>query len=65
MQFKDELWVHPDDVIVGDEDGVVCVPRRLVGRVVKLCVERKAQDERVLEAVMGGMGMEESLRRFR
>lgn len=65
MQFKDELWVHPDDVIVGDEDGVVCVPRALVGRVVELCEERKAQDERVLEAVMEGMGMGESLGRFR
>lgn len=65
VQFKDELWVHPDDIIVGDEDGVVCVPKGLVREVMGLCAERGEQDERVLEAVKGGMGMGESLRRFR
>ena len=50
---------------MGDEDGVVCVPPRLAERVVELCVERKEQDERVLEAVNGGETMEESMRRFR
>ena len=65
VRFNNELWVHPRDIIVGDEDGVVCVPPELVERVVELCAKRKEQDERVLEAVQGGLTMEESMRRFR
>ena len=65
VQFNDNLWVHADDIIVGDKDGVVCVPPTMVEMVVELCKKRKEQDERVLEAVMRGATMEESMRKFR
>jgi regulator of RNase E activity RraA len=31
-----EIWIHPGDIIIGDADGVVCLPRSLVSDVLKL-----------------------------
>ena len=59
------LYVNPNDIIIADEDGVVCVPLALVGEVVEACWRRKEQDDRVLEAVEGGMGMGKAMGGFR
>ena len=29
-----EIWIRPGDIIIGDADGVVCLPRSLATRVV-------------------------------
>jgi 4-hydroxy-4-methyl-2-oxoglutarate aldolase len=36
--------VHPCDAIVADEDGVVCVPRALVGRTLDAATKREANE---------------------
>jgi hypothetical protein len=41
LQFKDDLWVHTGDLLVGDQDGVVVVPPSLVEQVAAICAERK------------------------
>ena len=31
-----EIWVNPGDIIVGDADGVVCLPQSLADRVLEM-----------------------------
>jgi hypothetical protein len=31
-----EIWVQPGDIIIGDADGVVCLPHSLADRVITL-----------------------------
>jgi regulator of RNase E activity RraA len=65
LQFEGDLWVHPEDILVGDQDGVVVVPSSLVDQVVQLCAERKEIDARTMEALQNGAGMGESIKKFR
>lgn len=34
-----EIWVRPGDIIIGDADGVVCLPRSLAARVVGIAAQ--------------------------
>ncbi|RDW74441.1 RraA family protein [Aspergillus mulundensis] len=65
VQFREDLWVHPGDVLVGDEDGVVVVPPRLVEDVVGLCAERAEIDARTFEALGRGELMGPTIQRLR
>ena len=65
LQFKGELWIHPNDVLVGDADGVVVVPPSLMDQVVHLCQERAEIDEKTFAALHAGKGMGESIQMFR
>jgi len=33
---EQEIWVRPGDIIIGDADGVVCLPRSLAARMVEM-----------------------------
>jgi len=65
VQFKDDLWVNPDDILVGDEDGVVVVPPSLVDQVVEICKERKEIDDNMMKALEEGMEMGTAMKKFR
>jgi regulator of RNase E activity RraA len=65
LQFKDDLWIHPGDILIGDQDGVVVVPPSLVEQVVGLCTERKEIDARTMEALESGEEMGPTLARLR
>lgn len=65
LQFKGDLWIHPGDVLVGDQDGVVVVPPSLVDRVVEICSERKEIDAKMMEALNSGMEMGTAMKKFR
>lgn len=65
LQFKDDLWINPGDIIVADQDGVVVVPPSLVEKVVDICKERKQIDDDMMKALQGGMGMKEAMATFR
>jgi 4-hydroxy-4-methyl-2-oxoglutarate aldolase len=41
--------VHPGDVIIADQDGVVVVPREHAAEVAKLAQQRQAKEERTRE----------------
>lgn len=30
------MWIKPEDVIIGDADGVVCLPKSLIPKVLEL-----------------------------
>ena len=46
--------VHPGDVIVGDVDGIVVVPRRDAAEVVRLCEARLAKEAKNRERLKAG-----------
>ena len=46
--------VHPGDVIVGDQDGVVVVPRAQAAEIAKLGDQRQAKEERTRERLRSG-----------
>jgi regulator of RNase E activity RraA len=46
--------VFPGDVLVGDAEGVVVIPRELAGEVARDGAEQEALEEYVLERVQGG-----------
>jgi regulator of RNase E activity RraA len=49
-----EVAVYPGDVMVGDEDGVVCVPRHLAAEVAAAAVEQERLEDFVLERIEAG-----------
>ncbi len=65
VQFKGDLWVHPGDILVGDENGVVVVPPSLLEQVVELCQERFEIDEKAMQALRRGEPMGPTIQRLR
>lgn len=65
LQFKDDLWINPGDILVGDMDGVVVVPPALMDKVISLCEERAEIDEKTFAALRAGGEMGETLARLR
>jgi len=65
LQFQEDLWVHPGDLLVGDQDGVVVVPPSLVDQVVQLCQERKEIDEKTMRDLHAGAEMGPTIAKHR
>ncbi|KAF8639543.1 hypothetical protein AX17_001448 [Amanita inopinata Kibby_2008] len=57
--------VHPGDWMVADEDGVVCVPRELEGKVIDLASKGREVDARCMEDIRAGEGVQASFRKHR
>jgi regulator of RNase E activity RraA len=49
-----EVAVYPGDIMVGDRDGVVCVPRHLAAEVAAAAVEQERLEEFVLSKIESG-----------
>lgn len=67
-----EVAVYPGDIMVGDHDGVICVPRYLAEEVARDAVEQERLEEFILAQVEGGRALrgtyppnDEMLRRYR
>ena len=56
--------VRPGDVIFGDLDGVVVVPREMEADVFTAAWEKATGEKRVFEAIKAGMGAEEAWDRY-
>jgi len=65
LQFKGDLWINPDDLVVGDADGVVVVPPSLAEKVVALCEERAEIDKKTIEALLNGAEMGPTIKQLR
>ncbi len=50
----DDLVVHPGDLIVGDTDGVVALPRADAARIVQVGIEREAKEADILARLQRG-----------
>jgi regulator of RNase E activity RraA len=47
--------VRPGDLVMGDDNGVVVVPREHIEAVLQIAMECKATEERIVEAIRGGV----------
>ncbi|KAG9316620.1 ribonuclease E inhibitor RraA/Dimethylmenaquinone methyltransferase [Chiua virens] len=59
------VTVEPGDWIVADEDGVVCVPKDMVDKVVEVAGIGRDVDARVLEDIKAGKGVQASFKLHR
>ena len=59
-----EVRIAPGDLIVGDLDGVVVVPREVEGDVLAGAFEKAQGEKRVFDAITRGMGAQEAWDRF-
>jgi 4-hydroxy-4-methyl-2-oxoglutarate aldolase len=50
----DDLTVHPGDLVVGDVDGVVVIPRERAGEVVAVAARREAKEAAIRERIRAG-----------
>ncbi|KAF8444607.1 RraA-like protein [Boletus edulis BED1] len=59
------VTVEPGDWVVADEDGVVCVPKDMVDKVVEIARSTREIDARVLEDIRAGKGVQASFKLHR
>ena len=59
------VHVQPGDWIIGDEDGVVCVPQKLEERVAELAARGKGVDALCMEDIKAGKGVQVSFKKHR
>lgn len=52
--------VNPGDIVFGDLDGVVVIPRSIEEEVIRLAYEKATGEKMVSEAIRAGMGAKES-----
>jgi regulator of RNase E activity RraA len=52
-----EVAIYPGDVIAGDEDGVVCIPRELAGEVAEAAVEQERLERFIAAQVDRGAAL--------
>jgi regulator of RNase E activity RraA len=52
--FIGGMLVNPGDIIVGDMDGVIAIPRNIVNQAIQLSKEKLRQEEVTIQAIMNG-----------
>jgi regulator of RNase E activity RraA len=50
----DGMVIHPGDLIVGDEDGVLCVPYLEVDEVLRMATEKHRDETQILDDILNG-----------
>jgi|SRR6266851_7805705 len=59
------VTVNPGDILVADDNGVVCVPKLLEKDILKVASQGREVDSRCLKDIQSGVGVAESFRRHR
>jgi regulator of RNase E activity RraA len=60
----DDVRVCPGDLIVGDADGVVVVPRQRMQDVLTKALATRAVEEQILQAALAGLSLTEARKKF-
>jgi regulator of RNase E activity RraA len=58
------VWIEPGDLVFGDLDGVVIVPRALEAEVVGRALEKARAEKLVRKAIEGGMSAAAAFKKF-
>lgn len=58
------VWIEPGDLVFGDLDGVVVIPRRLEREVIDRALEKARGEKVVRKAIEGGMSATKAFRKF-
>jgi regulator of RNase E activity RraA len=58
------VLVRPGDLIVGDVDGVVVIPREIEGEVLGAALEKVFAENLVLDAIRGGMSSTTAFQKY-
>lgn len=61
----DSVEIQPQDWIIADENGVVCVPRALESKVAELATKGREIDDRCMQDIKDGKGVQASFKRHR
>jgi len=59
-----EVMVHPGDLVIGDADGVVVVPRAITGQVLEAAFDKGERESEFRSAVAQGMKPSEAYAKF-
>ncbi|MGE4275611.1 MAG: RraA family protein [Lawsonibacter sp.] len=59
-----QVTIHDGDLIFGDVDGVLVIPKEVAERVVEQALEKAAGEKKVRAAIEGGMSATEAFRVF-
>ena len=66
VQTDDHIvTVNPNDYIVGDLNGVVCIPQKLIKDTIAILGPRAAADHEIARDIQAGMKFSEGRRRHR
>jgi regulator of RNase E activity RraA len=60
-----EVDVNPEDWIVADQDGVVCIPREMLTRVCEMAEKGRREDQKCREDIIAGKGVQASFDKWR
>jgi regulator of RNase E activity RraA len=60
-----EVRVEPGDLLLGDADGIVRIPREREAEILAAAKEIEAAEDRIREAIMGGLRLDEARKQFR
>ncbi|MGV8984774.1 MAG: RraA family protein [Cypionkella sp.] len=59
-----DIRIRPGDIIFGDRDGVLVIPREAEEQAIRLAFEKVATESKVRLAIQGGMSTVEAFERF-
>jgi regulator of RNase E activity RraA len=65
IEYGNGTVVEPGDLVFGDIDGVVVIPRAVEVEVIDAALEKVRGENKVREAIIGGMSTREAFDRFR
>lgn len=60
-----EVTIHPGDYVFGDRDGVVCIPRARIERVLQLAEDAMSKEDLVRKAILEGVDPQEAYLQYR
>lgn len=59
-----QVTVHPGDILFGDIDGVLVIPKEVAAEVIEKALEKAAGEKLVRKAIEGGMSATEAFAKF-
>ena len=62
--LEDWITIEPEDIIVGDEDGVVVVPQHRLDAVMKQVLATSSKDSQAREDIARGLGLLQAIQKY-